>query len=384
LWIPQDKHQPANPIGYQHNDAWNGDPTYVCRKYPGKEQAGMNNEVAKMGEIVGDWPFVSVFVAARNEEANILLCLKSLQQQSYPGKWEVLVADDHSEDRTSEIAENAARKDARIHPFVVPDSTGKIQGKALALAHMAERAEGDVFLICDADMQMPPTWMQKMVSTLKPGKVDLVNGTTSTIGDNWFSAFQAIDWLLPQGTFAWLSQLGVTYTAMGNNMGITRKAYEATGGYFQIPFSLTEDFELFKKARSKGFNLIHLYNSDVFGISSPQRSPLDWLNQHVRWMNGFAQLPLNQQWVFYGQLLFYPILFLSLFSSTSELFSILGLIWFVKLLYNAALLSQIKQFHLLVWLPFYEIIFWPAYFTCWLRFIFSKSVQWKGRSWKKE
>lgn len=341
----------------------------------------MQNEAAKMGENVGEWPFVSVFVAARNEELNLEACLRSLQNQPYPGNFEVWIGDDHSTDGTSQIGIAFSQLDNRFHFLSVPDPTSHVKGKALALACMAKEAKGEIFLVCDADMEMPPTWMKAMVSGMQRENVDIVNGTTATKGDTAFSALQAIDWLIPQATFSWLSRFDITYTAMGNNMGITRKAYEATGGYFELPFSLTEDFELFQKARSLGFRLRHLYQNDVFGVSAPQKKPSDWMQQHVRWMVGFDQLPFRQKWVFYAQLLFYPVLILSFFTVVPFLRESLLLMWVGKFLYNGFLLTSIRQFHLLIWLPLFEILFWPAYFTCWIRFRNARQIHWKGRSW---
>ena len=49
-------------------------------------------------------PFVSVVIAARNEKASIKTCLTSLMRQNYKSElFEVIVADDRSNDGTSEI-----------------------------------------------------------------------------------------------------------------------------------------------------------------------------------------------------------------------------------------------------------------------------------------
>lgn len=49
-------------------------------------------------------PSVSVIVAARNEENNILDCMKSLDMLEYPGeKLEIIIVDDHSTDSTNNI-----------------------------------------------------------------------------------------------------------------------------------------------------------------------------------------------------------------------------------------------------------------------------------------
>lgn len=50
------------------------------------------------------WPMVSVVVAARDEEASIEACLATLRANAYPSdRFEIIVVDDFSEDRTAEL-----------------------------------------------------------------------------------------------------------------------------------------------------------------------------------------------------------------------------------------------------------------------------------------
>lgn len=58
-----------------------------------------------------DYPFVTAMIVARNEEKYIGKCLNSLLQQSYPAnKYEVLIIDGLSEDRTTEVAKEIEAK----------------------------------------------------------------------------------------------------------------------------------------------------------------------------------------------------------------------------------------------------------------------------------
>lgn len=328
-------------------------------------------------------PSISIFVAARNEQESIGICLESLRNQNYQGRWEVFVADDHSQDNTFEIAAQFCKSNPNFFVLQVPDSDGDVRGKALALGIMASKAQADIFLICDADMEMGKGWASSMVMQLLETEVGMVNGTTTTKGENIFSILQGIDWLLPQGTFAWLSRLDITYTAMGNNMAITRKAYESTGGYLNLPFSLTEDFELFKHAKANGFRLIHFFDTSVLGYSESEKTISDWLNQHVRWMVGFMQLPLSQQWVFYGQLIFYPLFFISFFTSQSNFSTIVQILFLLKMVYEAFLLSTLGKWKFILFLPVYQLTWWPFYFICLLKFKFTETIVWKERVWKK-
>lgn len=329
------------------------------------------------------WPSVSVWVAARNEEENLPTCLQHLALQDYKGTWEVWIADDHSEDQTLSIAHAWVSENPHFHLLSVPEWEGGTKGKALALGLLAGKSRGDLYLICDADMRMPAQWISAMVAAIQKYQVDLLNGTTTTDGNGFFSAIQGIDWLLPQGTFSWLSKLGISYTAMGNNMAISKKAYWATGGYMYLPFSLTEDFELFKQARNRGFRLIHHFDERVLGYSKAEKSWSHWLEQHVRWMVGFMELPFSQKWVLYIQLLFFPLVFLSAFlfppMTQQGLWGLFG----IKLLYDFWILCRVMQFRLLPYLLIYQLIWWPFYISCLWAYHFSSHIKWKGRRWEK-
>ena len=63
------------------------------------------------------FPSVSVLVPARNEEANIGPCVRSLLAQEYPD-FEVLVLDDESDDKTGEILRMLAADDDRLQVLV--------------------------------------------------------------------------------------------------------------------------------------------------------------------------------------------------------------------------------------------------------------------------
>jgi cellulose synthase/poly-beta-1,6-N-acetylglucosamine synthase-like glycosyltransferase len=52
-------------------------------------------------------PFVSIIIAARNEEKNIGNCIQSIIDQTYPqNKFEVIITDDHSKDNTVYIIQS--------------------------------------------------------------------------------------------------------------------------------------------------------------------------------------------------------------------------------------------------------------------------------------
>jgi len=90
---------------------------------------------------MGILPFVSVVVPTLNEEKYIENCLKALKNQNYKGRYEIIVADGMSRDRTAKIAKEFADK-----VIVV-----KKRGAAAERNAGAKEAEGEILLFIDAD-----------------------------------------------------------------------------------------------------------------------------------------------------------------------------------------------------------------------------------------
>ena len=66
---------------------------------------GVKKSFPKIKE--SELPSATVVLAARNEEENILMCLKSLDELVYPeGKLDIIIVDDKSTDKTGEIIDN--------------------------------------------------------------------------------------------------------------------------------------------------------------------------------------------------------------------------------------------------------------------------------------
>jgi 4,4'-diaponeurosporenoate glycosyltransferase len=102
---------------------------------------------------------LSVIIPARNEERNIGQLLASLK--SGAGRpAEVIVVDDQSDDRTSEIAESF---DVRTVRSVGPPPGWA--GKPWACMQGAREARGDLFLFLDADTVMAPGGLEKLLSS---------------------------------------------------------------------------------------------------------------------------------------------------------------------------------------------------------------------------
>lgn len=234
---------------------------------------------------------VSILVAARNEEAQIIRCLEAICRLQYPpNQLEVLVGDDASTDNTGALIREFIRDKPHFRYMLIQSQLGHARGKANVLAQLTRAAATDIFLMTDADTAVPPDWVSRMLAGLKKD-TGIVTGITTIAGSSLFARLQALDWINALGLMQVVSDLGLPVSTMGNNMLITRQAYEATGGFESLPFSLTEDVQLFQAVIRKGFKTTNIFDAGVLAFSTPAPAlPVLW-QQRKRWMGGVRFLP---------------------------------------------------------------------------------------------
>jgi glycosyltransferase involved in cell wall biosynthesis len=107
-------------------------------------------------------PPPSLLIPARNEAETLPHLLSALARQSLP-PLEVIVIDDHSDDRTAAIAlETAPELGVRvIQPPPLPPGWC---GKTWALKHGVEASRGDLLVFLDADTEPEPTFLASLVA----------------------------------------------------------------------------------------------------------------------------------------------------------------------------------------------------------------------------
>jgi cellulose synthase/poly-beta-1,6-N-acetylglucosamine synthase-like glycosyltransferase len=327
------------------------------------------------------YPRVSVLIAARNEETTILSCLKAVAGLSYPPELiDVWIGNDASEDNTREVVQNFIRDKPQFHLVDITDNLGRARGKANVLAHLARSARGEFFFITDADVQVPPQWIESILVAWQPG-IGVITGVTSVEGTRLFHHLQAVDWIQGLGMIKAVSDRNIPVTTTGNNMMVTREAYQATGGYEQLPFSITEDFALFRAIISGGYGFKNLLTSDVLAFTGPVNTLREWLQQRKRWMHGAMQLPWYLVFALMAQALLFPALLVGLFFYPVAVL----LIWAGKTGVQSVIIRQmlrkLQQPHLVKYLPLFELYNSLLSMLLVVYYFMPLPVRWKGRKY---
>ncbi len=329
------------------------------------------------------WPLISIWVAARNEEDNLERCVKALLALDYPkDSVQILLGNDSSEDGTWELMSRLKEEHPEIIIVDIKDQLGTARGKANVLAHLEKESTGDYFLITDADIAVPPSWAKEMVGEIKrKDNTGVVTGTTIIKKGGPWNELQSLDWVFAIGLIKTLSDLKIPVSAMGNNMIVSRQAYEETGGYEVIPFNITEDYELYKQIIKRKYRFSHLYNPKVLASSEPVKGVSALLHQRKRWMRGATQLKFALVFILLMNGVFYPAMVtLSVFNPTLGL-SLLAVKFFVQSIFMLYLMDRLKVLRLVIYLPLYELYSILLTTSLLVFYILPVKVRWKGRQY---
>ena len=117
---------------------------------------------------------MSVIVPARNEELAIGQCLDSLVRQSYK-RLEIVVVDDSSTDRTSDVVREFAARDARIKLVGAGTRPAGWVGKTWPCHRGYESSRGGHLLFIDADTTLEESTIEKSLGYSIWKKIDMLS-----------------------------------------------------------------------------------------------------------------------------------------------------------------------------------------------------------------
>jgi cellulose synthase/poly-beta-1,6-N-acetylglucosamine synthase-like glycosyltransferase len=207
---------------------------------------------------------VSVIIPARNEEACLAACLQSLLAQ-IGVTFEIIVVDDHSTDRTRDIASSFSSKKIRVIE-AGPLPAGST-GKNNAVTAGAKVARGDWLLFTDADTIHLPGSLARSLEEAKGHNAAMLSYSPEQIVDSfWEKSVMPVIFAELASSFR-PSQVSdpksPAAAANGQYLLITREAYDAVGGHAAIAASLLEDVALARAVKRSGRKIFFRYGGDA-------------------------------------------------------------------------------------------------------------------------
>jgi glycosyltransferase involved in cell wall biosynthesis len=204
-------------------------------------------------------PNVSVIVAARDEERHIESAVSALLGQSY-SDYELIVVDDRSSDRTSEILGRLATRSPRLHVVTVPELPPGWLGKNHALHVGAANASGELFLFADADVVMRPETLSRAVRLMRVERADHLAVAPDLVLPTWPLAlvvnYFMMWFLLWLRSWKTRDPRSSAYVGIGAFNLVRATAYRAIGGHSRIPLRPDDDLMLGKLLKTAGYRQI--------------------------------------------------------------------------------------------------------------------------------
>ncbi len=223
-------------------------------------------------------PSTTVLIPCRNEEGNIENAIKRMPE--FCEDIEILFVEGHSQDHTVDeirrVIDLYPEKDIK---FFVQDG----KGKGDAVRKGFDNARGDILMILDADLTVPPEDLSKFYHAIKSGKGEYINGTRLVYpmeGDAMrflnFWANRTFSIL-----FSWLLNQRLTDTLCGTKV-ITKENYkkiDANRSYFG-DFDPFGDFDLIFGASKLNLKTVEVpirYAARKYGETQISRFRHGWL-----------------------------------------------------------------------------------------------------------
>lgn len=224
-------------------------------------------------------PSVSIIIPAYNEEKSIERTIESILSSNYPKKFEVLVIDDGSKDRTYERAKKYESENLRV----IKKENG---GKATALNLAISKAKGEIIFSMDADTFVEPDTMKKMVRYFKdPRVMSVTPGMILYKPKTIWQRIQHLEYLVGiflRKVFAFLDAI---YIAPGAFSAYRKSFFEKHGGYDEG--NIVEDLELALRIQYKGYRTENCPEAKVQTIGPEKFGAL--LKQRRRWYYGLMK-----------------------------------------------------------------------------------------------
>ncbi len=223
-------------------------------------------------------PSLTVLIPCRNEAGNIEPAVTRLPKIC--DDLEIMFVEGNSQDNTvDEIKRVIAAYPHLDIKFLQQDGKGKGDAVRKGFAH----ARGDILMILDADLTVPPEDLPKFYDVLASGKCEFVNGTRlvypmekeamrflNTIANHGFSIL-----------FSWLLNSRFTDTLCGTK-GLYKKDYEkiVAGRSYFGDFDPFGDFDLIFGASKQNLKILEVpirYAARTYGSTQISRFADGWL-----------------------------------------------------------------------------------------------------------
>jgi cellulose synthase/poly-beta-1,6-N-acetylglucosamine synthase-like glycosyltransferase len=246
-------------------------------------EATFSGKKRKAPKELTSFPLVTIALPAYNEEENVVKTIKSVFELDYPeDKIELMIMDDGSKDNTKKAAEEFIKREeykdrnARVY-------SGKNKGKGAVMNIALKKANGDFFVVFDADSTIEPGALRKMLPEFADEEVAAVLPVLKVRDPK--RIIEKFQWIEYLATFFYKQAMGfldaipvVPGPFSTYRIGVLRKV----GGFDEN--NLVEDLELALRLQKNHYRITQLLN--VVAFTAAPDNLIKFYHQRNRWYKG--------------------------------------------------------------------------------------------------
>ncbi|HKK38067.1 MAG TPA: glycosyltransferase [Cryomorphaceae bacterium] len=227
-------------------------------------------------------PPVSIIIAARNEEENLLTNMPIILEQDYE-MFEVVVVNDCSVDDSLTVLQAYQEKYPQLKLVNIIENDRYEGGKKFAITLGIKAAKYDRLVFTDADCRpVSRKWIEKMVESISIEN-GIVLGYSPYIREKGFLnkiiRFDAVSTAMNYLNFA---LCGMPYMGVGRNLSYSKSSFFAVGGFRSHYKLMSGDDDLFINQIAKKENTFICLEEEAVVPSVPEKSWKDYWRQKRR------------------------------------------------------------------------------------------------------
>jgi cellulose synthase/poly-beta-1,6-N-acetylglucosamine synthase-like glycosyltransferase len=227
--------------------------------------------------------YVSVIIPFRNEEDKLRDVLDDLLIQNYDKKnFEIILVNDHSEDKSLEVA---GRYATRLPNMKILELTDKSYGKKQALNRAIHVSFGELIVTLDADCRVDANWLITIAEyyQLHPCRL-IVLPLLFHVETGWFQQMQSLEMASLVASGAGAISMGRPILCNGANLAFTRESYLAV--YDKMPADVPSGDDVFlllaiKKQWPGSIAFLKSIDATAYTLAVP--SLQQFIEQRNRW-----------------------------------------------------------------------------------------------------
>jgi cellulose synthase/poly-beta-1,6-N-acetylglucosamine synthase-like glycosyltransferase len=227
---------------------------------------------------------VAVLIPAYNEEKVIVRTIRSVMMSNYKNL-RIIVIDDGSKDRTSEVARDAYPNDIASGRLIV--LTKPNGGKADALNYALERTDEELYVGIDADGVIAHDAITNLVPHFANPKIGAVAGNAK-VGNrvNLWTRWQALEYITSQNFERRALDLFDVVMVVPGAIGAWRTAAVKAGDGYHTN-TVAEDADLTMNILEQGYSVI--YEDQALAFTEAPVNADGLMRQRFRWSFGILQ-----------------------------------------------------------------------------------------------